>query len=311
MITALIPCYNAEPYLAKAIESVLAQTRTVDEIIIIDDCSTDDSRAVSKRYPVAVLQTPVNSGHAAARNVGINAARGDLLAWLDADDYWDPRHVEVLDELLARFPEAAVAASRVRYFGGREGLLWATPTLVEPTNVFWRAFAATVVSSNAVITRRAAVKAVNGFDETIRVAPDFDFWLRLSRHHLFVSTEEITSNYRVHEHQISARPEEQEVSIYESRARMLREVIAEGDEYLAHEMESRMLRMFDKALVSAWDSRDHARLRLLATLRRFLPRDTEIYLRYSRRSRLPACAVRLWDRLRPMSKFFRKGTSAV
>jgi glycosyltransferase involved in cell wall biosynthesis len=111
VITALVPCFNAERYLDEAIASIRAQTRPVDQIIVVDDCSTDASRIVAKRHGVVLVQTPVNSGHATARNLGIAAADGDVIAWLDADDYWAPNHVETVVGLLERFPQAAVAFS--------------------------------------------------------------------------------------------------------------------------------------------------------------------------------------------------------
>src|SRR4051794_6385105 len=116
MITAIIPCYNAEPFLAEAIESVLCQTRPVGEIIVVDDCSTDESVRVASRYGVKLLRTGCNSGHATARNLGIAAAQGELIAWLDADDRWEPHHCETVCGLLDRFPEAAVAYSAVQCF---------------------------------------------------------------------------------------------------------------------------------------------------------------------------------------------------
>ena len=89
MISVVIPCYNREPFLAETIESVLKQTRPVGEIIVVDDGSTDRSAEVARSYGARVISMNRNRGHAAACNAGVDAARGDLLAWLDADDYWD------------------------------------------------------------------------------------------------------------------------------------------------------------------------------------------------------------------------------
>src|SRR5271157_3647324 len=100
MISVIIPCYNAEPFLAEAIVSVLKQTCPVGEILVVDDGSTDRSAEIARSYGARVISMGRNSGHAAARNAGVDAARGDLLAWLDADDYWDAIHCEVVCGLL-------------------------------------------------------------------------------------------------------------------------------------------------------------------------------------------------------------------
>ena len=88
-VSVIIPVYNCELYLAEAIESVLAQTLAPEEIIVVDDGSTDDSGAIARRFgpPVCCVSQP-NSGAAAARNHGAELARGDFLSFLDADDVW-------------------------------------------------------------------------------------------------------------------------------------------------------------------------------------------------------------------------------
>jgi glycosyltransferase involved in cell wall biosynthesis len=90
-ITAIIPVHNGERHLAEAIQSVLAQTLPPGEIIVVDDGSTDASAAIAQSFgaPVRVLAQP-NLGPAAARNLGLAHATGDLLAFLDADDLWTP-----------------------------------------------------------------------------------------------------------------------------------------------------------------------------------------------------------------------------
>lgn len=100
-ISVIIPVYNGERYLAEAIESVLAQTRPADEIIVVDDGSTDNSAVVAQGFGLPVkLVRQANQGQAAARNLGVELAHGNLLAFLDADDLWLPdklaRQVEAL-----------------------------------------------------------------------------------------------------------------------------------------------------------------------------------------------------------------------
>lgn len=98
-ISCLIPAYNAEAYLGEAIESALNQTRRPDEVVIIDDGSTDNTAAVAGCYPVRVVTQP-NGGIVAARNRAIAEAEGELVAWLDADDIWMPDHLARLEPIL-------------------------------------------------------------------------------------------------------------------------------------------------------------------------------------------------------------------
>jgi glycosyltransferase involved in cell wall biosynthesis len=93
-ITAAIPVYNGEAFLADAIESVLAQTFRPSEVLVIDDGSTDGSADVARRYPEVRYVHQENRGDAGARNAAIEHAQGDHIAFLDADDVWKPRKLE-------------------------------------------------------------------------------------------------------------------------------------------------------------------------------------------------------------------------
>ncbi len=93
-LAVVIPAWNAERYLAEAIESVLGQTVPVDTILVVDDGSTDDTAAVARRYPEVRLVQQANAGAGAARNRGVAATDEALLAFLDADDVWLPHKLE-------------------------------------------------------------------------------------------------------------------------------------------------------------------------------------------------------------------------
>ena len=90
-VTVIIPCYNGAAYLREAIDSALDQTHPPLEVIVIDDGSTDDSAAIAESYgpPVCVIRQE-NQGESVARNRGIDEAKGDWVAFLDADDLWKP-----------------------------------------------------------------------------------------------------------------------------------------------------------------------------------------------------------------------------
>lgn len=115
LVSVIMPCYNAAAYIGETIESVLAQTYTNWELLIVDDHSTDDSLSVIARYDdprIRVLSTAENSGAAVARNVAIEAAQGRFMAFLDSDDLWHP---EKLSEQLAFMQERDCALSFTHY----------------------------------------------------------------------------------------------------------------------------------------------------------------------------------------------------
>ena len=105
-ISVVIPAYNAEPYIGRTVDSVLAQTRPAHEVIVVDDGSTDGTEAAVSRYGQEVRYIRQdNNGASAARNTGIEAAQGEWIAFLDADDEWMPEKLQRQAALLARNPE--------------------------------------------------------------------------------------------------------------------------------------------------------------------------------------------------------------
>jgi O-antigen biosynthesis protein len=95
-ITVAIPCYNGSQYVSQTIESILSQSRSADEVLVIDDGSTDDSVKIIQRYPVKLVQHKVNRGLAEARNTAIDEAQGDVLVFIDVDAFADQRLIETL-----------------------------------------------------------------------------------------------------------------------------------------------------------------------------------------------------------------------
>ncbi|NIA10441.1 MAG: glycosyltransferase, partial [Nitrospiraceae bacterium] len=112
-VSAVIPLYNKAPYIQRALRSVLAQIFQDFEIIVIDDGSTDDGAQIVKSIPdkrIRLIQQE-NAGVSAARNRGIKEAKGDLIAFLDADDAWKSEFLETILRLKKKFPEAGAYAT--------------------------------------------------------------------------------------------------------------------------------------------------------------------------------------------------------
>ena len=197
-MSAVIAAYDSERFVAAAIESVLAQTHAPLECIVMDDGSSDGTAKVAGGFGdrVRTISQP-NAGVAAARNRGAEAARGEFLAFLDADDAWRP---ERLERQLATIgdAEAGLCGSAVLGHGAPMGrsvrMRPARPTL--DSLLLWRG---TVVpaSSNLVITR-VAFDELGGYDESYRLVPDWDLLLRLVARGRLSYLDELLVDYRWH-----------------------------------------------------------------------------------------------------------------
>ncbi len=111
LISVIIPSYNSAEILPDAIRSVRAQTRPADEIIVVDDGSVDDTAAVCGQFDDVLYVRQENGGASTARNTGIERSGGDWLAFLDADDIWDPKKLEMQIAALEENPEADFAVT--------------------------------------------------------------------------------------------------------------------------------------------------------------------------------------------------------
>ncbi len=181
VVTAVIPAHNAERFLAEAVESVLGQTHASIECVVVDDGSTDSTLEVASAFAdrIRVVQQS-NAGVAAARNAGAAVASSDLLAFLDADDRWQPRRVErQVQALRVQRAEAALCASRVfRHDGYLDEVITMHP--LPPTLESLLLWEGRIVSpgSNLLVERRT-FEEIGGFDPRLSTAADWELLARL------------------------------------------------------------------------------------------------------------------------------------
>lgn len=196
----IIPCYNGERYLAQAIDSALAQTYPQCEVIVVDDGSSDGSAAIMHNYAgrIRIVQQ-ANAGLPAARNAGIHVSTGDYLAFLDADDYWQPDFIAKMMQALET-SGASIAYCGWQNVGlpGGRGAPFIPPDYEQPdklekmvTGVRWPVHAA--------LTRREVVEALSGFDPQWSTCEDFAFWIRAATLHRLVRVAEVLAFYRHHD----------------------------------------------------------------------------------------------------------------
>lgn len=194
-VSVVIPVRDAERYLGEALGSVAAQTRPADEVVVVDDGSRDGSVAVAERFGARVLRTErPGSGSAAARNRGIEAASGDLLAFLDADDLWEPDKLERQTRTLRERPDVDLVFGAVRQFASAE--LGGRETPPRPGQVF-----------GSLLVRRAAAERIGPIATEWRAGYMVDWLLRAREAGLVeLTTDELVLHRRVHDANVSLEP---------------------------------------------------------------------------------------------------------
>ena len=294
-ISVVIPCYNNAAHLAETLASVRAQTRKPLEVIVVDDASTDDSAAEAARFEEARLIGLVrNSGVSLARNTGLFAARGEMIAWLDADDVWEPDHLATVAGLLEQHPTAGVAFSLTRGFGMSDKVWEPLLPQHQLTDAFWPSWRQTVAQMSTCIVWRDRIAALQGFDPSIRAVEDFEFFLRLARQHPFVCTHAVTARYRKHADSVSRQVVLARMQEYGVRKRFLtRAKNSESPEFMAR-LESEWRQFWETRLGEAWEGRDLPLLRFYLGLELLVPGAEPIGKRWRRRARL-APLWKPWD----------------
>ncbi len=182
-VSVIIPTYNAARYITEAIDSALAQTHPVAEILVIDDGSTDDTEARVRHYGgrVRYFHQP-NSGVASARNRGLEEARGDVIAFLDADDVWHPEKLRIQLTALAQRPDlGAVGTQRFDWPGDGYPELDSTGTRISITPISWaKLVVKNTLDTSAIVVRSGLMKDIGQFDTRLQGPEDFDLWLRIA-----------------------------------------------------------------------------------------------------------------------------------
>jgi glycosyltransferase involved in cell wall biosynthesis len=211
-VSVVIPVWNRASWIGDALDSVAQQTRAPEEVIVVDDGSTDGTADVAAAHPlVPSVVTIAHAGVAAARNRGIEAARGDLVAFLDSDDLWLPeklaRHVPMFTgsdapalgcthyEVWDRVGDAWTVSQTRRHPG---------PLDVETLLAMNR------IGTLTVVARRAELLARGGFDETLVRGSDYDLWLRCAEREPVHVLEEVLAIHRRHPDRLTGTDPEQD-----------------------------------------------------------------------------------------------------
>lgn len=201
-VSVIIPAYNAERFLADAVESVLNQTWRDFQLIIVNDGSTDATESVAQRFGagdsrITIVSKP-NGGLSSARNAGLAAASGEAICFLDADDILLPDKLQRQMAFLDRFPGCDLVFSDYYVADGDLTPIWletVRPPLatMQEYLLYRNGFA-----PMCPLLRSRLVAATGRFDETLRAAEDWDYWIRAAQHGRFSYLPGPVGVYRTH-----------------------------------------------------------------------------------------------------------------
>ncbi len=204
-VTVIIPTYNRGPFLTKAIESVLAQTFSDFELIVINDGSTDATKDILAAYKDRLINIyQENKGISAARNRGIRQASGEYIAFLDSDDHWVPEKLARQVAILDAHKDVGIVYGRMPIINSKGECVGTKPSGFSGRNFkelveFWGD-----LPTSSVMTRKECFDQFGLFDETMPTMEDIDMWIRISHEYRLYEIEDITlAYYQRHETQVT------------------------------------------------------------------------------------------------------------
>jgi glycosyltransferase involved in cell wall biosynthesis len=204
LISVLMPVHNAERFVAEAVESILAQTFSDFELLIVDDGSTDGSRAILERLAALDgrirLVSRTNRGLVATLNELLGMARGDLVARMDADDVALPGRFALQVAFLGGHPEVVCVGGQVQETDvtGRWDLVGPVHPTDHETMLDQMLRGIPAINHPSVMMRLAALREVGGYDEEFEQSEDLDLWLRLAERGRLANLGEVILRYRIH-----------------------------------------------------------------------------------------------------------------
>ena len=224
MFSVVIPAYNHEKFIARAIEGVLAQDFSDFELIIVDDGSKDATvdRIAEYDDPRIRLVQQSNAGEAGARNSGIAQASHAWIAFLDGDDYWFPSHLSEAARVIAEYPATGFVST-----GFISGSAWSATVPAKQSDIvdcgsFFELAGKdlSVVYPSTAVIRRDIVIAVGGFSKLSRRGTDQEYWVRVGLVTPLAHSRRITVYYYQHQDSIMANSRDEEKTVPEGREAM-------------------------------------------------------------------------------------------
>lgn len=217
-VSVIIPTYNRALFLHDAITSVLKQTYQDFEILVIDDCSKDNTQEIVSSFHdkrIRYIRHEANKGEAGSRNTGIRNSNAEYVAFLDDDDEWLPEKLKLQVDLIKNSPPevGGVYTSYVQVDRTKKKILWQWIPK-KRGNIYHDMFIKNYVGTpSTVILKRECFESVGLFDESLTYATDYDMWIRISKEFHFEYIDESLVKYCIHENRLSANLETRIIGI--------------------------------------------------------------------------------------------------
>lgn len=215
-VSVVMPVYNTEKYVREAIESILNQTFTDFELLIINDGSTDNSLSAIRSFNdsrIRVINLEENRGNRVAANIGLREAKGKYVVRMDSDDIALPDRIEAQVKFMEEHPEVGLSGGHLRFFGNKSDI-WRFPLnreIINASLIFTPG-----VSQGTSILRTEVYKKNNVYynERGASYAEDLEYFLRLKKVTEFANIDKILIHYRRHEGNITSRLQEKSAELY-------------------------------------------------------------------------------------------------
>jgi glycosyltransferase involved in cell wall biosynthesis len=206
-VSLIIPSYNRSKTLRRALRSIEAQTLKPDEVIVIDDGSTDDTRRVIKKeFPFVIYSFQENKGVSSARNHGIRKSRCEWLAFLDSDDEWLPGKLEKQVELIRKYSDMKVCHAEEVWIRDGKRVNAMKKHRKKGGWIFRHCLPLCAMSPSSIMIHRSVFAQTGLFDEELPACEDYDLWLRItSRFPVLFAEEPLINKYGGHDDQLSRK----------------------------------------------------------------------------------------------------------
>lgn len=280
LISVVVTCFNSERYITQTIESVLANAREdlPIEVVVVNDCSTDRTVELVKRFGerIRLIDKPVNEGVSRARNTGIDAARGEYVAFCDHDDLWEPEKLRLQLDRFTR-PEIGLVCTDALSFSDEGKVL--IPSMAGPHlrrgKVFAEIIQQNFIITSSVMMRRAVLRSAGLFAPEITHSEDLDLWLRVTRLCEVDYVNQVLVRYRSSPSQLSSS----KLKMKASRTQIIKRYAALlEDQRVAHRAIG--VALFNYGMDYWWDRDMPQARKKLAEALRYQPFDYHYWLRY-------------------------------
>jgi len=208
-VAVIIPVYNREKCIVRALQSVVAQSWSPTQIIVVDDGSTDGTAAVLDRvkntFNLTVITLNTNHGVSFARNRGVAASTASFIAFLDSDDLWEPNKLEQQMRWFQKNPHMRIVQTREIWIRSGKRVNPPKTHIKKSGHIFMASLKRCMITPSSVVMDRGLFDEFRGFNESLPACEDYDLWLKItSRYSVGLVDEDLMTRYGGHGDQLSA-----------------------------------------------------------------------------------------------------------